>query len=224
MTALPHYDRLALAGRGTFAEVWQVRDRRTDQIYALKQLRTEWLERPATRQILRNEAEVGRKISSEYVAKVCDGDLDGAVPYIVVEWLSGQTLEAQLPAGQRLGCREALWVARQCVKGMDALLVAGYTHGDIKPSNIFVCDDGSVKLIDLGFARPDQLSATDLAGSGRSVLTGTPEYLAPESLVPGHAGGIARDVYSLGITLYRMRFTEKPFGSKCYFIFRRMGS
>lgn len=180
-------------------------------MHALKQLRTEWIDRPATRQILKNEAEVGRKVSNDYVAKISGAELDAATPHILVEWLSGQTLESLLPSGQRLECREALWVARQCAEGMHALLIAGYTHGDIKPSNIFVCQDGSVKLIDLGFARPDQLVNTDFAGSGQGVLTGTPEYLAPESLVAGHRGGISRDVYSLGITLYRMLTGVLPF-------------
>jgi serine/threonine-protein kinase len=208
---LLHYDLLSLAGRGTFAEVWQVRDRRTGRMHALKQLRAEWVDRPATRQILKNEAEVGHKVSSDHVARIGGADLDATTPYVLVEWLSGGTLESHLPAGQRLECREALWVARQCAQGMHALLIAGYTHGDIKPSNIFVCQDGTVKLIDLGFARPDQLPNTELSCSGYGVLTGTPEYLAPESLVAGNPGGISRDVYSLGITLYRMLTGVLPF-------------
>lgn len=211
VSLLPQYELLALAGRGTFAEVWQVRDRRTGRMHALKQLRSEWLERPAARQILKNEAEVSRKISSEYVVKVCDACLDTTPPYLLLEWLPGQTLEARLPPGRRLACHDALWVARQCAQGMHSLLVAGFTHGDIKPSNIFLGDDGSVKLIDLGFARPDQLPAADLARSERRVLTGTPEYLAPESLIAGQWSGIARDVYSLGITLYRMLTGVMPF-------------
>ncbi|MBI3860771.1 MAG: serine/threonine protein kinase [Planctomycetia bacterium] len=207
---LAHFDLLALAGCGTFADVWQVRDRRTGHVCAIKQLRSEWLDRPAARQILRNEADVGRRVSSEFVVKVFDAVLDSSIPHIVLEWLTGTTLEAKLAGGQRLPCREALWVARQCASGMHALLIAGYTHGDIKPSNLFLCDDGIVKLIDLGFARPDQLAAPDLCGAGGH-LTGTPEYLAPETLVPGHPGGIARDVYSLGITLYRMLTGVLPF-------------
>jgi serine/threonine-protein kinase len=208
---LSHYELLSLAGRGTFAEVWQVRDPQTGQVYALKQLRPEWVERPAARQLLRNEAEVGSKVSSEYVARVQDSELETSSPYILLEWLSGQTLEAHLPRGQRLPGHDALWVARQVAQAMHSLLVAGHTHGDIKPSNIFICNDGTAKLIDLGFARPDQMLDLDFSNSSHEPLTGTPEYLAPEALLPGHPGGIARDVYSLGITLYRMLTGVLPF-------------
>jgi serine/threonine-protein kinase len=206
-----HYELLALAGRGTFAEVWQVREPQTGQIFALKQLRPEWVERLAARQLLKNEAEVGSKVSSEYVARVHECELETSSPYILLEWLSGQTLEAHLTRGQRLPCHEALWIARQCAQAMHSLLVAGYTHGDIKPSNIFICDDGAAKLIDLGFARPDQMLDLDFSHSDHGPLTGTPEYLAPESLLPGHPRDIARDVYSLGITLYRMLTGALPF-------------
>ena len=211
----PDFDLVSLAGRGSFAEVWQVLKHPAGQVYAVKQLRADRLDHPAARQILANEGEIGRKVSSEHVAKVIEAHTDATPPYLLLEWLSGQTLEACLSSRKVLCCQEALWIARQCAQGMHDLLVAGYTHGDIKPSNIFVLDDGRVKLIDLGFARPDHLSPIDLEGSPGRVLTGTPEYLAPEALVPrnstGSTGGISRDIYSLGVTLYRMLTGVLPF-------------
>ncbi len=216
-----------MVGRGAFAEVWKVLKHPTGQVYALKQLRSDRLDQPAARQILKNEAEIGAKVSSEYVVKVCGTDAAATPPYVLLEWLTGQTLEARLAAEQKLFCGEALWIARQCAQGMHSLLVAGYLHGDIKPANIFLLDDGRVKLIDLGFARLDQLPALDLTGSGGSFLTGTPDYMAPEALLqraaPGNAldgppvnpsgsiSGISRDIYSLGVTLYRMLTGSLPF-------------
>jgi serine/threonine-protein kinase len=94
---------------------------------------------------------------------------------------------------------------------MHDLLIAGYTHGDIKPSNIFLCDDGTVKLIDLGFARADRIHPVDLGGASARTVTGTPEYMAPETLISGNAGGAARDVYSLGVTLYQMLTGSLPY-------------
>lgn len=210
-SGLDRFEPLSLAGRGTFAEVWQVRDRITGQIYALKQLRGDQGDLPAARRILANEAEVSRRISSAHVVKLCEAALDNEPPFLLVEWLSGRTLEARLGAEQRLSCREAIWIGRQCAQGMHALLVAGYCHGDIKPSNIFVCNDGVVKLIDLGFSRPDQHPAAGLGQDSRRTLTGTPEYMAPEALAPGDLGGISRDIYSLGVTLYRMLTGSLPF-------------
>src|SRR5262245_18186462 len=206
----PDYELLSLAGRGTFADVWRVRDRRTGRHLALKQLRTDRSDQPAARRILENEANVCQKVQSEHVVTIIHTQFDADPPHLALEWLTGKTLEARLTIGERLFCREAIWIARQCAQGMHALLAAGYTHGDIKPSNIFVLSDGRVKLIDMGFARPDHQIATDLAATGARPLTGTPEYLAPEALVQGDTGGVTRDVYSLEVTLFRMRTGSLP--------------
>jgi serine/threonine-protein kinase len=201
---LPEYDLLTIVGRGTFADVWEVRNRRTGEIRALKQLRADRLDQPAAKRILANEAEIGRKVASEFIVRVFDSFPEASPPCILLEWLAGRTLAAHLIDRPRLFCREALWIARQCAQGMHALLTAGFIHGDIKPSNIFICERGPVKLIDLGFARPDQLPARDLASAGNGLILGTPEYLAPEALQRGNSGGVARDVYSLGVVLYQM--------------------
>ncbi|HTI50581.1 MAG TPA: protein kinase, partial [Planctomycetaceae bacterium] len=74
----------------------------------------------------------------------------------------------------------------------------------------FLCRSGLAKLIDLGFARPDQRLVDDLDESSRT-LSGTPEYLAPETLAPIERNGVARDLYSLGVTLYRMLTGALPF-------------
>jgi eukaryotic-like serine/threonine-protein kinase len=208
---LNEFEMLALAGRGTFAEVWHVRDPQTGEDRALKKLRTDLPDQPAARRILANEAEIAGKVTSPHVVRLAAKCLDADPPCLVLEWLAGRTLETRLVAEKRIFCRDALWIARQCVQGMHALLLAGFSHGDIKPSNIFLCDDGTVKLIDLGFARPDRIVATELSDPVDRTVTGTPEYMAPEVLVRGESGGIARDVYSLGVTLYRMLTGSLPF-------------
>ena len=209
------FDLVGIAGRGSFAEVWQVLQHPTGEVFALKQLRADRLDQPVARQILENEAEIGSKVACEHVVKVCKARTDAVPPYLLLEWLSGQTLEARLSTSKKLFCGESLWIARQCAQGMHSLLIAGFTHGDIKPSNIFICNNGNVKLIDLGFARPDQLSAADLEHSPGRALTGTPDYLAPEALAQpnssGRSSGLSRDIYSLGATLYRMLTGSLPF-------------
>jgi serine/threonine-protein kinase len=208
------FDLVSLAGRGSFAEVWKVCDLATGESKALKRLRNDCANPAAARRIIENEAEVAHKIDSLYVVKLCDACLDADPPYLVLEWLSGRTLESRLSAQPDMTCREAVWIARQCAQGMQALLVAGYAHGDIKPSNIFLADSGQVKLIDLGFARPDRLRTPEITGVLGSALTGTPEYLAPEALVSGDPGGVARDLYSLGVTLFRMLTGTLPFSGE----------
>ncbi len=205
------FEWVSLAGRGTFADVWQIRDRQTGRLQALKQLRPDQEGHKAARRILENEAEIGGKIESGNVVKVGHAHFEANPPYLLMEWLTGKTLAARLAAQTRLFCREALWIARQCAQGMHALLISGYIHGDIKPSNIFLCDDGIVKLIDLGFARADRQNASGVVDVSQRTLAGTPDYLAPEALVPGDPGGISRDVYSLGVTLYQMLTGSLPF-------------
>jgi serine/threonine-protein kinase len=206
----PNFRLLELAGRGSYGEVWLVQDRRSGRLHALKQLRADCSNPSTGRQLLWNEAEVGRRVQSDHVVRGDAAFLSASPPYLVLEWLSGETLEARLNREQQLSCREAMWIGRQTAQGMYDLLQAGFTHGDIKPSNVFISRSGLVKLIDLGFARPDRRVVDDLTDPAR-IITGTPEYLAPESLVPGENNGIAKDLYSLGIMLYRMLTGCLPF-------------
>jgi serine/threonine protein kinase len=198
------YEILYQLGRGSFSEVWKVRQQMTGRFGALKRLLPEWREQAAARQLLRNEAEVGRAVKSAHVARVYFSDVESDDPHVVLEWLNGSSLEEILATEERLPIRKALWIARQCAAGLADLEAAGFAHGDIKPANIFVNVQGNVKLVDLGFARP-------LANVRDGALTGTPEYMAPESLSPADCHPTVRDMYSLGMTLYRMLTGTLPF-------------
>lgn len=209
-SAPAEYQAVSYAGCGSFSEVWRVSRSDSDQHFALKQLRTDWEEQRVARSLLANEAEAGRRIVSAHVVRILDARLELAPRYVVMEWLEGMSLEKLLETSGRFCCNQALWIARQCAQGLADLHAGGLLHGDIKPANVFVCDDGTVKLIDLGFSRA-------LAGDAppQGMLTGTPEYMAPETLAGGKAGGkfsgSAKDVYSLGIVLYRMLSGRLPF-------------
>ena len=202
----PDYEPLAFAGAGAFCDVWQVRELATGAVRALKQLRPEHEVQRVARQLLENEAEAGRRLTSPHIARVIEARLEVAPRFLVMEWLTGQTLEQLLAARGALPCRQALWVARQCAQGMADLAAAGLAHGDVKPTNIFVECSGVVRLIDLGFARPVEPAAT-----ADRLLTGTPEYLAPESLGGEFRPPIEKDIYSLGVVLYRMLCGRLPF-------------
>jgi serine/threonine protein kinase len=196
------YEAVRRVGEGSFGQVWQVRETATGRLRALKQLRAEWEDHRTARRLLENEAEVGRAVDSPHVVRVLDAQLRATPRFVVLEWLAGETLEAELGRSPRLPVHRALWLARQCVRGLVALQAAKLIHGDLKPSNAFICRDGTVKLIDLGFARP--------VGSPASDLTGTPEYLAPEVLA-GEASQHGRDLYGVGVMLYRMLTGRMPF-------------
>jgi serine/threonine protein kinase len=107
-----------------------------------------------------------------------------------------------------LPLQQALWISRQAAQGLADLERAGFAHGDLKPDNIIVGHDGQVKLIDLAFARP---LAPGESGARDALIAGTPEYLAPETLQRGAGTPLSKDLYSLGVTMYRMLTGRLPF-------------
>ena len=159
-------------------------------------------------QLIRNEAQACQAVSSPHLLKLLLAEPRAEVPFLVFEWLEGRTLEEELRDVGPLTLRRAVWMARQTADGMQDLERCGLAHGDIKPQNIFITLGGEVKLLDLGFVR----SIAAMPGPGAAdTLLGTPEYLAPESLVSGVALPVAKDMYALGVTLYRMLTGRLPF-------------
>jgi serine/threonine-protein kinase len=127
--------------------------------------------------------------------------------FLVLPWLTGHTLAAALAAGAEPDLPAALWIARQTAEALAALDAAGWMHGDVKPSNIFISPEGHVTLLDLGFARR---RGEEWAGGDRCVL-GTGRYLAPECLSGGPGGDIRSDIYSLGAVLFELLSGRVPF-------------
>lgn len=204
----PGYDVLAPAGMGTFCELWKVRDAKSRRPLALKRLREERRDDAGCRQLLAKEAEVAAAVASPYVIRLDSAEFAVERPHLLLEWLEGATLEDNLARSGRLSAGTAVWILRQSVQGLRGLSAAGYAHGDLKPANIFLTRRGGLKLIDLGFARRlDSAKATRAARH----LVGTAEYMAPEELSPGPFNPLTKDLYSLGVTLFRMLAGRLPF-------------
>lgn len=203
------FEPVELAGMGAFAEVWKVVETGTGRTCALKRLRPERSDDSTARQLLANEWQAFQAVSSRHLFKLVRSEHRAHVPYLVFEWIDGKTLEEELREEERLSLRRAVWIARQTADGMRDLESAGLAHGDIKPQNIFITLGGEVKLLDLGFVRSIAPARERSAWDG---LAGTPEYLAPESLSRGVMQPVVKDMYSLGVTLYRMLTGRLPFG------------
>lgn len=205
------YELVDPCGRGTFSEICKVRCLETGAFFALKRLRPEWLNEPDVRGLLQAEADAGRAARGEHVVHLVHAETAGAHPFVVLEWLDGQTLEQQLEQSDRLSVSTSVWIARQAAQGLQTLERAGFAHGDLKPENIYLCANGVVKLIDFGFAHRIDGNGPMSDCPDQKLLVGTAEYLAPESLTGGAVDSVCKDIYSLGITLFQMLAGRLPF-------------
>ena len=192
-------------GSGGMALVYQARDEELDRPVAIKVLADNLAADEAFRKRFLREARLAAQLAHPNVVQVYDsGEADGR-PYIVMEYVDGETLAELLSRRGRLPPAEAVELALQVCAGLEHAHRAGLVHRDIKPQNVLIRDDGTVKIVDFGIARSAQ--GTQLTETG-SVL-GTAAYLAPEQAA-GEEVTAATDVYALGVVLYEMVTGRTP--------------
>ncbi len=142
-----------------------------------------------------------------------DDSVDMGSRYVLVqEYLSGETLKTRLarsPLG--LDMDTGLTIVRAAVAGLDAACRAGIVHRDVKPGNIFLCDDGTVKLIDFELAKHE--SGTITASTGAGNMRGTLDYMAPDFMESGFDGDETSDVFSMGVVMHEVLTGRVPFHS-----------
>ena len=159
------------------------------------------------RQRLRREAQIAARLNHPGLVRVLDYGEDWGSPYIVMEFVRGQTLEQFLSDRVLLDENLALRIMGQVATGLHAAHEAGIVHRDIKPANLLIGSDGKVRIADLGLAR-DPHSAAITRPSG---IAGTPHYMAPEALDAAMTPDHRVDIYALGVLLYRMVYGRLPY-------------
>ncbi|MFO7253728.1 MAG: serine/threonine-protein kinase [Actinomycetes bacterium] len=181
-------------GRGGMGEVYLARDRRGRRV-AIKLLRSTIEDDPAARMRLDREVRALRRVESPYVATVLDADLAGDRPYLVMEYIEGDTLLETVRRDGPLGDAELLALAHGLASALAVIHAAGVVHRDLKPANVILSARGPV-LIDFGIAHV--VDATRVTDTG--VFLGTPGYAAPE-LFAGEPVGEAADLHAWGATV-----------------------
>ncbi len=214
-TRVGAFEVVRMLGRGGFGAVYEGIDREIDKRVAIKVLHDKHADNPDILRRFRDEARAVNRIAHRNIVEVFQfGQLDDGRWYYVMDLLRGRSLEERRKQGA-IPPDEALRVLGDVAHALDAAHAAGVVHRDVKPDNIFLGDDGSVRLLDFGIAR-----TRDAAGSQTAVV-GTPLYMAPEQYEGRGITGAA-DVYALGATAYHVLAGHPPLAAETPLAMMRM--
>lgn len=205
---IPGYQLLQRLGGGPMTSVYSARDAESDAPCAVKVLRDDWDDPDTGIKLLQREARAGLGVRHAHLVRVTHAHVTSPPYFLVMDLLPGESLRRRLRRDFRLPVMEAVWIIRQISEALAALHSAGFLHGDIKPDNVRLIDDGTAVLIDLGFAhRPGENAAFLRAG----YVLGTANYLAPEQCDPLPTEDLSSDLFSLGVMFYEMLTGRLPY-------------
>src|SRR4051812_17510986 len=202
------YRLLEPIGEGGMAVVHRGHDELLDRDVAIKLLRPGYAEDPVFVRRFRSEARHAAALHDPRIVTIFDGGVDPATgaDYIVMQLVHGPTLEAILGDRGRLPLGEALRIATETAEALQVAHERGIVHRDVKPGNILIDQDGSVRVADFGIAR----AAGDGGATTSGVVIGSPYYVSPEQ-VDGEPVTPTSDIFSLGVVLYEMITGTRPF-------------
>lgn len=195
--------RIAIGGMG---EVWKATDTVIGRTVAIKILKEEYFGDPGFRERFRAEARHAALVNHEGIANVFDYGEEEGNAYLVMEMVPGEALSTVLEREKVLPPERVLSIVRQTALALHQAHQAGLVHRDVKPGNLLITPDGTVKITDFGIARvTDQVPLT---ATGQ--VMGTVQYLAPEQ-ASGKPASPSTDIYSLGIVAYEALSGRRPF-------------
>lgn len=193
--------------KSNMASLFRGIDRQTGKAVAIKAPLLQIESDPAGFDRFKREEEIGVRLNHPSVLKFYPVEKKSR-PYIVMEYLSGQTLSELLRSVHPLPEQDAVKISSRIGEALEYLHQNGVIHRDLKPQNIMLCDDGTIRIMDFGIARSQQ--SRRLTFVGFTPAMGTPDYMAPEQ-VKGGRGDNRTDIYSFGAILYEMATGEPPF-------------
>jgi serine/threonine protein kinase len=205
-TSTNRYRRVHLLGHGGMATVELAQDIELDRPVAIKRLAANLAANDEYKQRFLREARLAARLSHPNIVGVYDAGDENGIPFIVMEYVEGETVSDVLHRRGRLEPAEAVALALQACAGLETAHDAGLVHRDIKPQNLLVTPDGTLKIGDFGIAR--SLDGTQLTQAG--TVLGTAGYLAPEQAA-GEQVTAAADIYGLGAVLYELLTGRPPY-------------
>ena len=202
------YDIKELIGVGGMANVYKAVDIIEDRIVAVKILKDEYLTNEEFLRRFRNESKAIAVLSHPNIVKIYDVSLGDGIQYLVMEYVDGLTLKEYIDQQHVLRWKEAVHFTVQILRALQHAHDKGIVHRDIKPHNIMLLQDGTIKVMDFGiarFARDDGRTVTDKA-------IGSVHYISPEQ-ARGDVTDEKSDIYSVGVMLFEMLTGKLPFDS-----------
>jgi hypothetical protein len=199
------YEIIELVGRGGMGVLYRARDAVLERNVAVKMMLLDFTTDQTARDRFQREARAVARLQHRNVVTIHElGEVEGT-PYIVMEFLSGKDLDAMLKGDVKMSLAQKLDVVIQLCDGLGYAHEQGIVHRDVKPGNVRVLEDGTVKILDFGIAKFAQSSVTQ---SG--MIMGTPSYMAPEQIMGKPVDGRA-DLFSVGVLMYELLSGQKPF-------------
>jgi len=204
-----------IISRSGMSSVYKATDLKTGRLVALKVPLLKLESDPAFFSRFEREEEIGRALDHPAILKIIPVDpKERSRPYLVMEYLVGQTLDEVMQQTKPMPEVEVLRIVSRVCDALDYLHKHEVVHRDLKPQNIMLCNDGSLRIMDFGIAKA--ASSKRITFGGFSPTLGTPDYMAPEQ-VKGQRGDERTDIYSLGAILYEMLTGHLPFeGQNAY--------
>ena len=195
----------ARIGHGGMAEVYEGHDIINKKMVAIKLIREDVMNNPVNLARFQNEASIAASLNHENIVQVYNHGTINGIPYIANEYIKGQTLKEVLDFRSSLPMGEAIDIMLQLAAALNYAHKHGIVHRDVKPDNIYLMGDGTIKLGDFGIAQSDTKFSSE-----NNELVGSVYYLAPEITI-GKAATPQSDIYAAGVTFFELITGHAPF-------------
>ena len=225
----PRYAIVAPVGKGGMGDVFKAEHRMMERTVALKVIKGELFRNPAAVERFHREVKSAASLSHANIVTAHDAEQVGDVNFLVMEYVEGVDLACRVKEEGALPVNEACQYIFQAALGLQHAHEQGMVHRDIKPHNLMVTSDGTLKILDFGLAtlateavtsevndeRSDDSSPTSptLRLTTMGTMMGTPDFISPEQASNPHAVDVRSDIYSLGCTFYYLLSGRPPFAT-----------